>query len=374
MPGPSWSSEELERLKRGAENGESDVEIARDLPLRGPNAVRVKRKNMGLLPEGQARAAVSMLTRVVSDSDQRIVYAPAETAEEPIEEVWGRAVTRCDRAVAKGKYEGLALVQIVSDKPVAFSISSDWHISTTGACALPELREYAEAIQRTPGAYAVAVGDLHDNPIKWSKNMSEVPDELRIVDLIFGIFGSKLLGTTDGNHEAWSRMFAGVDNIRCLAERKKIHYAPDELVYVVELLDPGTLEQTARYVVATRHKFRRASQLNLTHSCWRWLEERVGQWPMGDDGTLVPDILAIGDSHVAAVEERAYENKTIWGARMGPWQTSSSFARSKGFVTYRTTAPTFLLYPHHEKPIDGYADYKRALEVLALERAVPDRA
>jgi hypothetical protein len=320
-----------------------------------------------------------VLTRVVSEDVERTVYAPAETADEPIEDLWDRAAERCTRAVERGKYEGLALVQIVTDKPVAISISSDWHISTSGATDLPALRTYAEAIQQTPGAYAVAVGDLHDNPIKWTKAMTEIPDELRLVDLIFGIFGNKLLGTTDGNHESWTRMFAGVDNIRSLAERQRIHYAPDELVYVVELLKPndGPLgmvkpggEVTAKYVIATRHKFRRASQLNLTHGCWRWLEERVGQWPLGDDGMLVPDVVAIGDSHVAAVEDRAYENKTIWAARMGPWQTSGAFARAKGFVTYRTTAPTFLLYPGHSKPIDGYSDYRRALDVLNLERAV----
>lgn len=367
--GIPWSPEAEADLRARIDAGLTARQAADRMGL---SLSAVQNKLCGLGLRTQSVRGVPTLTRVVSETPERVVYAPVESEEEPIESVWGRAVARTRGATAKGRAEGLALVQFVTDKPVAISISSDWHITSSGACDLEGLREYAEAIQRTPGAYAVAVGDLHENPIKWAKAMAEVPDELRLIDLIFGIFGAKLLGTTDGNHDAWSRLFAGVDNIRSLAERGKIHYAPDELVYVVEILDPRTREVTAKYVLATRHKYRRHSNLNFTHACWRWLEDRVNQWPMGEDGgTLIPDILAIGDNHVAAVESRATPNGPRWAARMGPWQTASGFGRALGFATSPPTAPTFILYPRREKPIGGFEDYRQALDYLAAERIPP---
>ncbi|HSH46852.1 MAG TPA: SANT/Myb-like DNA-binding domain-containing protein [Longimicrobiales bacterium] len=361
-----WSDEEEEILRTGVEAGKTDREIAAMIPGRTLAAVTQKRAYMGLPGGSQAGPT---LTRVVSETPERVVYAPEETDEEPIEEVWDRAVRKTRRKREKAATEGLALVQLVTDRPVAISISSDWHITPSGACDLEGLRDYAEAIQQTPGAFAVAVGDLHDNPIKWDRKMEDVPDELRLIDLIFSIFGTKLLGTTDGNHDAWSRQFAGVDNIRALAKRGRIHYAPDELVYVVEILDPKTRNVTAKYVIATRHKYRRHSNLNYTHACWRWLEDRVNQWPQGGDGgTLIPDILAIGDNHVAATESRATPNGPRWAARMGPWQTSTSFGRAKGYATSPPTAPTFVLYPHRAKPIAGFEDYQQALDYLTRER------
>ena len=312
------------------------------------------------------------IDRIVSETPDRVVYSPSNADEEPIDKVWERSVRATERKIGKIRSEGLALIRLVTDRPVALSISSDWHISPSGGCDLEGLKRYAETIQQTPGAFAVAVGDLSDNPIKWSKNMDDVPDEVRLIDHIFGIFGSKLLATTDGNHDAWSRQFAGVDNIRRLSALNRVHYAADELVYIVELAstkDP-TGPPTARYVIATRHQYRRNSSLNWTHACWRWFEDNVNDWPKGEDGgTLLPDIVAIGHNHVAAVENRSYEGGERWAARMGPFQIHSSHGRQYGWARGVPTCPTFILHPHRAKPITGYAEYERALEALSWERA-----
>ena len=374
----SWTAEQCRLVREMAAQGKTDGEIAIEASKHGPertisavtqwrtaNAVPGGR----LVRDGKLPNPLPSMTRVVSKDEHRTVHAPQETEDEPIESLWARAAAKTRAIVAKRRVEGLALIRLVTDKPIAISVSSDWHITTTGACDLEGLRAYAEAIQQTPGAYAVAVGDLHDNPIKWEKAVGEVPDELRLVDYLFGIFGVKLLGTTDGNHDRWSVQFAGSNNIKWLAERGRIHYAPDELTYIIELVDPRTQDVTAKYVIATRHKYRRHSNLNFTHACWRWMEDRINQWPQGDDGgTLVPDVFAIGDNHVAAVESRATPNGPRWACRMGPWQTSSSFGRALGFADSPPTAPTFVLYPHRAKPIAGFEDYTQALEYLHRER------
>lgn len=366
-----WTDEEIAYLRERATAGIHDREIAKALG-RTANAVKFKRQEIGV-PSGhavaQARQIVPTLTRVVSETPERVVYAPEETAGESFEELWERAVSRTQREVAKHRHEGIARVRIMTDKPIAVSISSDWHVSTSTACDLPGLRRYLEAIRDTPGAFGMFVGDAADNNIKWSKQMHDVPDEWRLVGGLLNIVGLKMLGVASGNHDDWSRAAAGIDMLRHLASRERLHFASDEIYYIIELVDPVTQETTARYGIFTRHKYRRNSTINWTHAAYRLLEERVGQWPvMEDGGALIPDVVAIGDNHLAAVEERDYLSKTVFAARMGPWQAGSSFGRQLGFPSCPPTAPTFVLYPHRSKRVAGFADYESAFAYLRAER------
>lgn len=365
----------LDTLRALATQGLTDQQIfeSGQIPARTVTQITNARQRYGI-PGGEqyrdTHRAIPDLVRVVSETPERTILASEDADDEPVDELWERAIRRTSRKLARAKTEGVALAQIVTDKPVAISISSDWHISTTGATDLKGLREYATAIQQTPGAYALVVGDVVDNPIKWQKNMADVPDEWRLAGDLFGTFGLKLLGVTSGNHDDWTVAFSGIDQLRQIAERGRVHYAPDELVWIVELLDPATRQVTARYVVAVRHKYYRHSNLNPTHACFRWLEDRVGQWPTTEDGAeLVPDILAIGHNHVACCEERTMRNKGIWGARMGPWQYTTAHGRAGGWKNSPPTAPTFILHPHRARPIYGTAHYAEALDVLAYQRA-----
>lgn len=368
MAGRPWTETETACVRELAAQGLSDARIADALPGRTRSGVSQLRERLGIAA-GLSRPFAT-LTRVVSETPETRVLAPTETAERDAAEVWDAAEKRTATDVRRAEVENVAVLQIMTDKPVAISISSDWHLRTKGANWLKELREYAEAVRDTPGAYAVAVGDLLDNPIKYERAVEEVPDDLQLLAHLFGTFGYKLLGTTDGNHDAWSRAFAGIDALKWLADRHRIHYAPDELTYIVELIDPKSQERTARYTIATRHKYYRHSNLNPSHACFRWLEDRVGQWPQMEDGSeLIPDILAIGHNHVAVCDERTFKNKGIWGARMGAWQLTTSFGRAGGWRQSPPTAPTFILYPHRSRPIKGDSLYGRAFEVLAHERA-----
>lgn len=374
-PGKFWQ-QYLPVLRELAGQGWTDQQIFESglIPVKSLSQITNTRHRYGIPAGEKARGrhhAIPTLTRVVSETPERIVYAPEETDAEPIEELWERAAKRTAREVARAHTEGVALVRLMTDKPVAISISSDWHVSTSSACDLAGLRAYAEAIRDTPGAYAIAVGDLADNAIKWTKQMRDIPDEWRLVSHLLTTFGLKMLGITSGNHDDWTKAFAGIDALRWIAEKGRIHFAPDELVYIIELVDPASQETTARYVVATRHRYYRHSNLNPTHACFRWLEDRVGQWPKAEDGgTLIPDILAIGHNHVACVEERTMPNGPIWGARMGAWQVTSTHGRAGGWRRSPATAPTFILYPHRSKPVIGFADYRQALSFLAVERQV----
>lgn len=365
--GREWDDAELAILKQGFEAGDSVADVASRLPRRSHGAVLQQGR---LLHGNWIGRQGPTLTRVVSETPERVVYAPQETEGESWEDLYARAVGRTSREVAKIHHAGVARVRIMTDKPIAVSISSDWHVATSTACDLPGLRRYLEAIRDTPGAFGVFVGDAADNNVKWSKQMHDVPDEWRLVGGLLGIVGLKMLGVTSGNHDDWSRAIAGIDMLKHLADRERIHFASDELLYIVELVDPRSQQMTARFGIYTRHKFRRNSTINWTHAAYRLLEERVAQWPeMEDGGTLVPDVVAIGDNHLAAVEERDFRNKPVFAARMGPWQAGSSFGRAYGFPSCPPTAPTFVLYPHRAKRIAGFADYESALDLLRHERA-----
>lgn len=364
----------LQRIREMAESGMTDKEMfdTGQFPCETFGALSVARYRHGILSAQDVKrlSKLPIISRVVSDSAERVILAPEGSEEEPITELWDRAVKRTGREQARARLEGRARVRIMTDRPIAISLSSDWHVTTSEACDLPGLRTYAEAIRDAPGAYALGVGDMANNPIKWNPNMNEVPDEWRLVGHLFGLFGLKLLGVTSGNHDDWTKKFAGVDTLRAIAERGRVHFAPDELVWTVEIVSPSSGETTATYVIATRHKFRRNSNLNWTHACWRWMEERTGQWPLDSEGgELVPDIIAIGDSHVASTEARDFANKQIWAARMGPWQAGSAYARAKGFSSCPPTAPTFILYPDKSEPIVGHPHYQKVLRILEAERA-----
>lgn len=360
-------------LEALVKQGLSDIEIVASGKIPGKKlaAIRGQRAQMGL-PGGhlfRSHRLTAFASRIVSETPERTVYG-SDAVPEDVEETWSAAVKRTRKHVQRMKTEACARLQIMTDKPVALTISSDWHVTGIGACDLEGLGEYAEAVRDTQGAWAVAVGDLMDNPIKWSKSMAQVPEDYLLLARLLGTFGYKLLGTTSGNHDDWSVAFAGIDALKWLAERERIHYAPDELVYIVELVDPRTGQSypVPPFVIATRHRYYRHSNLNPLHACWRWLEDRIGGWPTTDDGgELVPDILAVGHNHVAEVGVRNRGERTVWGARMGAWHRSGH-SRAGGWPHSPPTAPTFILYPGRSRPIRGFEDYREALDALRTER------
>jgi hypothetical protein len=148
-----------------------------------------------------------------------------------------------------------------------------------------------------------------------------------------------------------------------------VHYVPDELIALVEIVAPGTDRVTQRYTVALRHKYLYHSALNPLHAVDRWLERAVNEWPVDDEGrTLLPDVLAIGDNHVAHVGVKSTPRGDVVGVRMGAWQVSSSFARAKGFTRYASTAPVIIFHPTR-RMLQAHADYAQGLDALARLRS-----
>jgi hypothetical protein len=362
-----WTDAEVEQLRAACMKRMTVPDIQRFVfPYRSIHSLRdkIEKLHIGLFALTKAEMAPPLVRPVAEYREPdgpalAEVFAPDASADEPEPAFLDRVLKSADRSIEKAKAQRHVRLRIASRVPIAITISSDWHVAPQGT-DLTGLLAYADFVAHTPRLYAMAVGDLLDNPIKHKGgSVGQIADDLRLLDILVGRFKGKLLGTTSGNHDDWSKLLAGTDHLLTLARRHRIHYAPDELLWQVEIVDPDDAEHvTASYTIATRHQWRRHSNLNPLHACWTWLQEEGPNWD------TVPDVLAIGHNHVAAHGAHQYERRDIWGLRMGAWQIDSAYARAKGFARYRSTAPTVVLPPTRETRVVAFSDPQDAIQYM----------
>lgn len=358
-----WTAEESAIAQDMARQGVFCRVIAErlDRPVRSVQQ-HLNRRAGGWVTLAQSAATVRPVAVYTPPSGPTLaeVFAPEASADEPEDAFLTRMLGTATRSIEKAKAQRHARIRLAADEPVCLTLLSDAHVSATGT-DLAALLEYADFIAQTPHVYALGMGDLLDNPIKHKGgNVGQVADDLRFLDLLVGRFRGKLLGTTSGNHDDWSKVLAGTDHLLTLAKRHRIHYAPDELLWDVEIVDPTDPEHvTAHYRIFTRHQWRRGSALNPCHACWTWWQEEGMNW----DG--FPDVLAIGHNHVAAVEARQFEMRDMWALRPGTFQKDSAFARAKGFGRYRATTPAIVLPPTRAQRVQCFADPVDAVQYMA---------
>jgi hypothetical protein len=357
-----WAPWELEQLKAMSEAGRTVAEIAASYdPPRTPHSVQnqLQAKGWGLFQVARTATVRPVAEyREPTGTPLAEVFAPEASRDETDDEVLARLLPGAARSVEKAAAQKYVTLRIPSDLPIALCISSDWHVATSGT-DVHGLLALADYVAQTPGLYSIAVGDLFDNPIKHrGGSVGAVTDELRLLDIIVKRYRGKLLGTTSGNHDDWSKVMSGIDALKTLALRHRIHYAPDELLWRVQIVAPWDLEEvTAEYTIATRHQWRRHSNLNPTHACKTWLQEQQMNWE------TVPDVLAIGHNHVAALGSEQYAGREVHYLRMGSWQRDSAYARAKGFADYEATAPTIVLPPVQGR-VTAFAKPEQAVQQM----------
>jgi hypothetical protein len=364
-----WTPEEDATLARLTAQGATALEVCQALPHRPVGGIENRRRKLGLKspingrPKGYSVDALRPVAEYRGPDPDIAplaeVFAPDASRDETDDELLARILPHAARSVAKAEAQKHVTLRIPSDVPIALCISSDWHVSTTGT-DLDGLLKLADLVAATPGLYSIAVGDLFDNPIKHrGGSVGVVSDELRLLDIIVKRYKGKLMGTTSGNHDDWSKVMSGIDALRTLAMRHRIHYAPDELLWKVQIVAPHDMETvTAEYLIATRHQWRRHSNLNPTHACKTWMQEQQMNWE------TIPDVLAIGHNHVAAIGSEQFAGRDVHFLRMGSFQRDSAYARAKGFADYRPTAPTVVLPPTRAQRIACFPDPQDAVQHL----------
>ncbi len=365
--GNEWPTERTRALHALTADGLSAHEIAERLGITVSSVqAKQQRENIGPWRNARKHLAVRPVASYAPIGDPIAeVFAPEASREESREDFKRRVLGTADRSVAKADVQNKARIRIASDLPVAFMLTADWHAATVGT-DVRWLFDRARFVRDTPCMYALGIGDMFDNPIKHKGGaIQDVADQLRLLDLLVEEYGGKMLGTTSGNHDDWSKVMAGCDHLLALARRHRIHYAPDELVWDVEIVNPHDPEEvTATWTIATRHQYRRQSALNPLHGCWRWLEEEVATWDR------VPDVVALAHNHMAAVGVNNYKGKDVWGVRMGSAQVDSGYARAKGFQGFRPTAPVAVLPATQGGRISCFADAEAAVQFMRGARDV----
>jgi hypothetical protein len=358
----TWTTEDDASLVRLAGEGKNRNEIAAILG-RSSDAVRFRAVKLGVDLTRVKRTT----TRVVSETPERVVYAPEETDEEPFEELLARARKATDRDLAKAVARRSARTRIVTHgKPIAITFKSDQHLTMHGPVNVTRAFEDAQTVQQTPALYAILGGDGIDNHIKHRSAMvgkgSRPSDEWRLYDGYLRTLGLKTLGVISGNHDSWTRDASGVDMVAILADRQRLHYAPDVLLMDVELVDTPDGPVTQSYTIKIRHQYRFNSSLNVGHAVKRMYDMDGDQFDIG----------VLCHNHEAHIETFSRHGSTRLALRPGSYQYESSWSRQIGYGGSYPTCPGVVLWPD-ERRMDAAQDLRELVERLRAARN-PDRA
>lgn len=348
-------------LRELAASGMTDREIfeSGSIPVDTVAQLTTARHRYGI-EGGDIQRRTARITRVVSETPERVVYAPEETDDEPFEDLLERAVKSTDRDTAKARARRFCIAELVTTRPVALAFVSDQHLTMHGPCDVRRAFADAEAIQQTPGLFCLVGGDGVDNHIKHRAAMvgkgSRPTDEYRLYDGYLRALGHKILAVISGNHDDWTRDASGVDMVGLLAARHRLHYAPDEVVMTVRLVpEPGAEGQ--EYTVKLRHQYRYNSSLNLTHTVKRLYD-------MGGDPF---DVGVVCHNHEAEVGTFNRHGLVRYAIRPGSYQVESAWSRRVGFGQSYPTCPGVVLWPG-ERRIELFEDLRGLAEKLADAR------
>jgi hypothetical protein len=366
-----WTEGEIQRLREMVAEGQPDKLIAQALG-RTRDAVADARKRRGIPGGRQVRdGCVSpdevrgvTLTRVVSETPERVVIAPEESDEEPIGELLERTIKQTSRAVQKAKAHRHVAARLITRRPIGIAFASDQHLATSGAVDVAKAFEDAEAIQQEPGLFCILGGDGVDQAIKHLSAMvskaSAPSDEWRLYDHYLATLGHKVLAVISGNHDDFSKDVTGVCQVARLAARHKIHFAPDEVTLRVELA-AGLEEDGQAYICKVRHQFRYGSTLNVGNTVKRLYD-------MGGDPF---DVGCVCHNHEAHVESFERHGRTRWALRPGSYQIQTGYGRRYGYNPAEPTCPVAVLWPDEHRVV-CFRDLREGIMHLRAARAEYD--
>ena len=299
--------------------------------------------------------------------DERPEVEPdAKTTPYDPARVWERAKKETKTAIEFVESRHRATIRFQQSRPIGLTFISDQHISEGAAVDLERMEEDAGIVSRTPGLYAVLGGDGVDNHIKHRSAViqsgSKPGREWLMYDHYLGMFGHSLAAVCSGNHDDWTRDFAGVDMVGNLAQRRRIFYAPDYVLLTVQISHPRSEQaEPTEYSVKVRHQYRYNSSFNQTHSIKR-------MWEMDDDDF---DVGVVCHKHEAAFEPFRKHGRKRLAFRPGSYQRTTGHSRRYGYPMSYPTCPTAILFPGDY--MMGFWDVREAASYLGyLRREWPE--
>lgn len=240
-----------------------------------------------------------------------------------------------------------------SEGPVCITGLGDLHCGGAGVdYALA--REHAEVVAKTPGMYAGVLGDLADNFIyQWAMKIrlgteTTIPHEWHLVRLYLSWIAPKLLFAVDGNHDAWTRMLAGIDYFRDVvaSARPDCLYANDDLRFTLSV-------DGCEWPNRVRHKWRGTSIYNPTHG-----QERASLFDH--------DFLVAWGAHThtgSFVRTFNAAGRTGVAAQVNTYKVLDRYVAEEGFTRSTHTKPACVIF-------DGDGGVMATTDIAAAARAM----
>lgn len=274
--------------------------------------------------------------------------------ETPIEELWRLAESINSKEVKKAQTQSSLRVDLGTGWKLV-SFASDQHTCIGEAVDLQKMREDAELIRDTPGAYVVLVGDGVDNHIKHAAaalHAKSTPNmQYKLFDHYLGILGNKVLAMVTGNHDDWTNDIAGLDMMKFLADKNGIICTKDEAILDVTLGE-------SEYKIAARHQYRMNSSFNQGHAVKRW-------WELGEVNF---DIGCLAHHHQSHFEPFEKHGTQRYAFRPGSYQIQTAHGRRYGFNNSTPTCPCVVI-GDHGRDITPFDDLRKGVLFLKALRS-----
>lgn len=293
-------------------------------------------------------------------------FEAAETPSElpSYEELVATRLKSTKRKLVAGKARELIDLKVHVRGPYGIALIGDPHIDNPG-CNLQLLLDHTDLIARTPGLFAICVGDLQDNWIGrlarlWSGQGISAAESQVLVDGWLRSFQHKLLALVLGNHDCWAAGMSGLNPTDWIKAMGTVQDAHGVRLRVTT--DGGDVR-----TINARHDFPGRSQYNAAH---------------GPNKSLLfgcrDDVAVAGHTHEFGFGVRLNpETRTpMHAVRLGSYKHSDEYASQLGLMDNNVTECAVLMVdpaepdPRHRTWIE--TNPFRAARVLTQMRA--DRA
>ena len=191
--------------------------------------------------------------------DRELVIPSPPSSDEPIEELIARKKLAYDRGVTSDEFHKLIGITVKNNGPVAVCAVGDPHVDDD-KCDIGAIERDMTIIGRTPGMYALHVGDITNNWVGrlgrlYAHQTTKASDGIRIAEWMFGL--APPLAVVGGNHDLWNEGMSWLNFCVKQAGTKLLQ----EHGVRLELNFPTG--QSLR--IHTRHDFPGHSQFNPVH-------------------------------------------------------------------------------------------------------------
>ncbi len=296
---------------------------------------------------------------------QDTLYPPKQRAvvtdqEETIsdEELWDAVVRYQDALNAASPSNLHHHISLDTDAPIVLAFPSDWHIGNKGT-DMKRLKADCELMESHPRVYVALGGDPVDNFIFEKMASAARSQVVGQIDIQWRLFrhrilklyeSNSLLWVSAGNHDAWTRKAAGIDNmLNVLSDIPVCYTGEGGFVHL-------TVGQQ-KYVIYRKHKPMSNSKINallfLKNMLWR-------------DAPVEFDIGVSEHLHKAAIETVEYRPGTKIDRVLiacGSYKVKDAYAEDLGYYGGGYGVPCVILYPDRRQ-ILSFTSLSSAIEAL----------